>query len=478
MIKSFLFSSILICSPWVLAAQLTIVLDQIPANTPANAPIHIAGNFQGWLADSPDYQLLFDAEQEWHHITLDLEIGDHQFKFTRGEWTKVEGDANGNVVPNRDYSYSGPDTIYLQVLGWEDLSGGNSSNSTAAENVSILSEDFYMSELDRYRRIWLYLPPDYESSDRDYPVIYMHDGQNVFDAETSFVGEWEVDETLNELHANGDPGAIVVAIDNGGALRTAEYTPWSHPTYGGGQGAAYINFIVNELKPYIDDNYRTLSDRNSTAIMGSSLGGLISTYAGIEHQEIFSKVGAFSPAYWINNPQTFQHVTDTAKEHPMRFYQLAGTLEGEVYIEQMFEMQDELFQAGFNQEEVFSQEHTDGEHSEWYWAREFAEVYLWLFRTEPNSIEESTDLFQALLSPNPVKDQFQLSFRLPEAGLLRVEIVDSVGRSNGLIYSNELAAGSHDLAINPQRTNLPAGSYFCRISLGNQHQLLPFVKVD
>ena len=483
--KSLLLVVFTLYAACLLQAQLTVIVDQIPANTPEDDPIYIAGSFQGWMAGDPEYQLQHVAELDQYHITLDLSSGDHQFKFTRGDWTKPEGDADGNFLPNREYTYSDLDTVFLQILSWEDLGngggggGGGNDNSTAADNVSILSEAFYMTELDRYRRIWLYLPPDYESSDRSYPVIYMHDGQNVFDAATSFVGEWEVDETMNDLHANGDPGAIIVAIDNGGFFRTAEYTPWTNPTYGGGQGQAYINFIVNELKPHIDANYRTLSDRDNTAIMGSSLGGLISTYAGVEHQDVFSKVGAFSPAYWINDPQIFQHLIQTGKEQPMRFYQLAGTPEGEVYIDQMFDMQFAMNQVGFDSEEVFSIEHSDGEHSEWYWAREFAEVYLWLFRSAPNSVEEGYGTIAHFrLSPNPAQDQIELSFRLQAAAVLKVEIVDSLGRSSGIIYSNSLPAGDHRLPLTLQNLALPAGTYLCRISAEQQSQSLPFVKTD
>ena len=195
--------------------------------------------------------------------------------------------------------------LELEILGWEDL---GSSNSTAADNVSVLDEDFYIPQLDRYRRIWIYLPPDYEDNpDQHYRVLYMHDGQNVFDESTSFAGEWEVDESLNDLFLDGDKGCIVVAIDNGADLRINEYSPWYNATYqAGGEGEAYVDFIVETLKPYIDSNFRTLPDRQHTGIMGSSLGGLISHYAMVEHPEVFGKVGVFSPAYWFN-PEIYDH---------------------------------------------------------------------------------------------------------------------------------------------------------------------------
>jgi alpha-glucosidase len=167
-------------------------------------------------------------------------------------------------LPDRTFTFTGqPQTLNLTILSWEDVGG---TNSTAAANVSILNTQFWMPELNRSRRIWLYLPPDYATSTKHYPVIYMKDGQNLFDAVTSFSGEWQVDETLNTLFANGDYGAIVVGIDNGGAERLNEYSPWNNPQYGGGQGALYMDFVAETLKPFIDANYRTLPQGATTAL--------------------------------------------------------------------------------------------------------------------------------------------------------------------------------------------------------------------
>ncbi len=459
-------------------AQLTIIVNEIPENTPDNDPIHIAGDFQGWDPGSLAYILTKDTVLNIHHITLPAGIGDILFKFTRGDWSKVESDENGSFIPNRFYSPSNGDTIYLQILGWEDLDGNGGGISTAADNVSIITDSFYMSEFDRYRRVWVYLPPDYETTGYDYPVLYMHDGQNVFDDLTSFVGEWEVDETLNALHAEGDTGIIIVAIDNGQNLRTEEYTPWANPTYGGGDGAIYVNFIINELKPFIDANYRTLPDRGNTGIMGSSLGGLISTYAGLEHQDVFSKVGAFSPAYWFN-PESYNHVSSTGKQENMKIYQLAGTLEGSDYIDNMFAMEDTLLAAGFGDDEIITIEKSDGEHSEWFWAREFEAAYLWLFRnisTDTKELEVKSEGFR--IYPNPVKDQLMLEFYLKNSTQVRIEIIDSSGTFNKVIYANTLQMGEHQLNLNVKERALAPGIYFCRIHIGDESTTLKFVLAE
>ena len=120
--------------------------------------------------------------------------------------------------------------------------------STKAANVSILKKEFIIDGLnDISHKVWLYLPPNYTTSKENYPVIYMHDAQNLFDDVTSFVGEWGIDETLNELYKKTGKSFIVVGVENGGEKRIEEYTPWKHEKYGGGKGDIYINFLANTL---------------------------------------------------------------------------------------------------------------------------------------------------------------------------------------------------------------------------------------
>ena len=187
---------------------------------------------------------------------------------------------------------------------------------TASPQAQVLDTAFFMPQLGRHRRVWLYLPTDYARQPRRrYPVLYLHDGQNVFDAATAYAGEWGVDETLNRLRASGqDPtGCIVVAVDNGGRYRGDEYIPWANPRLKiGGQGAAYVDFLTFTLKPYIDQHYRTRPDAAHTGIAGSSLGGLISVYAALRYPAVFGCVGAFSPAFWVCNDSLRAYV----RQHP------------------------------------------------------------------------------------------------------------------------------------------------------------------
>ncbi|WP_438861446.1 alpha/beta hydrolase [Flavobacterium adhaerens] len=194
--------------------------------------------------------------------------------------------------------------------------------STASGQVSTFIMD--MPQLKTTRKIWLYLPKGYETSTQKYPVIYMHDAQNLFDAKTSFAGEWNVDEKLDSLRAP----VIVVGIENGGEKRINELTPYKNEKYGGGDTDKYLEFIVNTLKPEIDKKIRTKSNAKNTTIMGSSLGGLTSYYAVVKYPDVFGKAGVFSPAFWINRNE-INVLTSNSKKLKNKIYFLCGDSEGD-----------------------------------------------------------------------------------------------------------------------------------------------------
>jgi predicted alpha/beta superfamily hydrolase len=155
------------------------------------------------------------------------------------------------------------------------------------------------------RGVWVYLPPSYaENTDEAFPVLYMHDGQNLFDPAASYSGVvWQIDTAMNAGAADGSIAeAIVVGVENT-ANRIAEYTPVVDPTVdaGGALGPEYVRMLIEELKPKIDATYRTLPDRDHTTMMGSSLGGLITSYAGVERSDVYGAVGALSPSTWWDN---------------------------------------------------------------------------------------------------------------------------------------------------------------------------------
>jgi predicted alpha/beta superfamily hydrolase len=173
----------------------------------------------------------------------------------------------------------------------------------AKGTVTKLIASFASTALGNTRAVWAYLPASYAENTRArYPVLYMHDGQNLFDPALAFGGnEWKVDETLDAAAADGSIAEIVVIGIENTAGRMYEYTPTTDPQYPqGGGGDKYLTFVADELKPKIDAMLRTIPDRAHTGILGSSLGGLISAYAGVKRPNIFGIVGAMSPSTWWN----------------------------------------------------------------------------------------------------------------------------------------------------------------------------------
>ncbi|XHS79855.1 alpha/beta hydrolase [Burkholderiaceae bacterium UC74_6] len=248
---------------------------------------------------------------------------------------------------------------------------------TAAPNVTVLAQKLVMPGLGRERTLRLYLPPSYAASPgKRYPVLYMHDAQNLFDDATSFAGEWGVDETLNELARKEGLEVIVVGIDNGAEKRTSELIPFPSPAAPKPEGESYLRFVVEVVKPYIDTHYRSLPDRDHTAIMGSSLGGLISHAALLKHPQVFGRIGAFSPSYWANL-RMFDEVALAPTPPGTRIYLYAGVDEGEQMVGDAVRMASYLRQG--NPELSMELRVIAGaKHNEAAWRSEFPRAVRWL----------------------------------------------------------------------------------------------------
>ena len=260
----------------------------------------------------------------------------------------------------------------------QDSETNTKKPSTAQANVVVLNKEFEITGLNRTRKIRLYLPPSYTSTTKKYPVIYIHDAQNLFDDATSYAGEWGVDESLNALASSANFEVIVVGIDNGAEKRTNEMSPWDHPDFGKGEGEVYTNFIINTIKPYIDTNYRTLSDKENTAIMGSSMGGFISHYAAYQHPEVFGKVGIFSQSYWFSD-QVFNLTKSKPLDKNHKIYLLAGLKEGSEMSENTQRMYDEIVANSHPKENVQVLIDPEGEHNEKFWKKHFTKAIVWMF---------------------------------------------------------------------------------------------------
>jgi predicted alpha/beta superfamily hydrolase len=238
-------------------------------------------------------------------------------------------------------------------------------------------KDVESKQLNNKRALRIYLPPSYaENPAKRYPVLYMHDGQNLFDAKTASFGvEWGIDETLNRLVAMGVADeVIVVGIDNT-PDRIPEYTPCCDPKYGGGKLDAYGAFIVETVKPWVDRSYRTLPGKDTTAIMGSSLGGIASVAIAQRYPHIFSKAGGVSSSFWWNKGALIGKLPERV---PVKFYLDAGTRDDG--LEDTVKMRDAMLAKGYREnEDLLFFKAEGGKHNEASWAARVEKPLAWFF---------------------------------------------------------------------------------------------------
>jgi predicted alpha/beta superfamily hydrolase len=351
-------------------------VSRFPSYHKAGEPVYLTGNFNNWNPRDEKFRLRTNGAESG--ITIELPRGMFEYKFTRGSWTEVEAANEGMATENRKINVGRDTNVLVQIDHWADHFPKKPKQSTANKNVQILDSAFFIPQLNRHRRIWIYLPDSYALTRRKYPVVYMHDGQNVFDAATSFSGEWGVDEALDSLGKEVGE-SIVVAIDNGGDKRLNEYSPFDNPRYGKGEGAAYVDFIVQTLMPFINKHYRTKRSSRFNSIAGSSMGGLISFYAILKYPGKFGAAGVFSPAFWIV-PQLKDYALSRAKKVKGKIYFFAGQQESESMVPDMlsvFEIMNQHSKA-----DMKTVIRAEGRHSESTWRNEFPGFYKWLFAGE------------------------------------------------------------------------------------------------
>ena len=296
-----------------------------------------------------------------------------QYGAASGQTPQSKEKASKNKYPEEGINMSG---------AFQDPADLKARTSKASANVHVLSQEFDMGILERRRKIWIYLPEGYENSNKEYPVLYMHDGQNLFDKSTSFAGEWEVDETLDQLSESQALELIVVGIENDGQQRINEYVPYRLDKYDSRvEGAAYVQFITEVLKPYVDMNYRTLADREHTGIMGSSLGGLISFYASMEFEEYFGMAGVFSPSFeLIDSEIRKEEIIKPLRQ--TRVYLMCGDQESQEMVPEMQKIVKEMTDLGFEPDNICTKVVKEGKHNEGLWLSEFESAVRWLFKNE------------------------------------------------------------------------------------------------
>jgi predicted alpha/beta superfamily hydrolase len=353
--------------------QVTFRVTKVPSYQQAASTLYVAGSFNNWNPKHADYQ--FSKNDDHHFIlTVSLPAGKHEFKLTRGGWNTGETAREGGSLPNRTIDVTKDMQVELVVEDWADHYETSPVRSTANEQVKIMDSAFYIPQLDRTRRVWIYLPSGYETSGKKYPVLYMHDGQNIFDDITSYSGEWGIDEALDSL-GSGCRELIVVAIENGGDKRMNEYSPYDMERFGKGEGDAYATFLVETLKPYINKHYPVSRQRKDQFIAGSSMGGLISLYTVLKYPRSFGAAGIFSPAFWVA-PEIEKAVKDRGKKVKTRLYFHAGMLEGDQMVPDMLRIFETM-----NKEsgaEMTSVIRAEGRHHESAWRKEFSFFYCWM----------------------------------------------------------------------------------------------------
>jgi predicted alpha/beta superfamily hydrolase len=235
--------------------------------------------------------------------------------------------------------------------------------------------------LGNLRDVWVCLPTGYENGDVRYPVLYMQDGQNLFDRAIGFSGqEWHVDETLAAEAGRAD--AIVVGIANTGAQRLDEYAPVRDGRLGGGKGEEYLDFLVNVVKQLVDVSFRTLPGRDDTFIAGSSMGALISLHAFLTRPHVFGGVAALSPALWFAHHAIFD-VVAAAPVNTGRVYVDVGTREGPVQLLDVARLRNRLVHKGYRKgKDLLVVVEGGARHNEAAWARRFPKALRFLLRVE------------------------------------------------------------------------------------------------
>ena len=369
-----------------MAAEVTFVVS-VPDNTPKDAKLSFGGDFNNWNPKALGYRLTKMPDGTYRYTFKNLTQGKVlHFKLTRGSWETVEIEQDGGNRENRYYQVKkGKQLVSISVKDWRDLSN-KKPPSTVVGHLELL--DIELPTFAGIRKLRVYLPSEYHKTTKLYPVIYMSDGQNLFDKALSNAGEWQMDELMEKLASEGsDLTAIIVGIDHAEENRAQEYIPFTYQGRwgkGNGKGKEWADHLVNHIKPLIDQKYRTKSDRNNTTIMGSSMGGLISCYTALLHQDKISKAGCISSAFLkrLVKSNMLDFIKATGKKYPMKIHLDMGDQEfglfGENILNETQEVYSTLIESGFSENEIRYQVIEGGVHSEDNWRLRTENIIKWL----------------------------------------------------------------------------------------------------
>jgi len=348
----------------------------VPAGTPRFDPICVAGSaaeLDDWAACG---LALTRAPDGRYSGTMRVAPGTGiQFKVTRGSWQTVEKAPDGSETANRTLVAQAGARAEVAVAAWADA-------PTITGNVESMGT--FTSSHGGPRPVLVYLPPAYESEpSRRFPVLYMHDGQNLFDARTAFGGiEWGVDEAAERLTRDGLMAQVIVVAVGNTPDRIAEYTQTVDAEVGAGGGAdAYARLLAEDLKPAVDARYRTLAGSETTGLAGSSLGGLVSMYLGLRRPETFRRIGVVSPSVWWDGRDIVARVQALAHKPPLRVWEDIGTAEAdEETVADARALRDALVAKGWTEGDDLAYLEVPGaRHNEAAWAARIDRILEFLY---------------------------------------------------------------------------------------------------
>ena len=343
-------------------------------------PVYVAGTFNDWNAHDETYKMHPTGEPGGYslELTFDADVDHVEYKFTRGGWEGVELSPDGTSSLNHSRYVSVPWVLPDHVERW--ASPGLIYDPRFLPKIEIIHEAFEIPELIRTRRVAALLPHDYHTSGKRYPVLYLQDGQNLFDDYAPY-GSWGVDKRLAVLSERGMGDLIVIAIDHADSERVSEFTPSFQTRLGRGDGRKYVRFLAETLKPYVDRHFRTRPEPEHTGIGGSSLGGLISIYAGIMYPAVYEKLMIFSPSLWVT-PEIPFRLMNLTHHYRGRIYLYGGAAESRTMVPNMERFQQQIMkQPGATRLDIRLAIDPFGQHNEARWGSEFPLAIEWLFFT-------------------------------------------------------------------------------------------------
>ncbi len=342
--------------------------------------IYVMGNFNNWDPKDPNYKLKPFAAGRKVIIIKDLEPGNYAYKFTRGSNDKLETEADGRDIKERMIDLNSDISIDCNIKGWKDNYPDKPKPYTASPQVKLIDSAFVIPQLNRTRKIWAYLPKGYSSSSKSYPVIYMQDGQNLFNVQTANNDEWGVDESMDSLLKITKKECIIIGIESSEENRQLEYAPYnfeSNKKMVKVEGKLYADFLANTLKPFIDSKFRTKKSYEFNTLVGAGLGATISLYTLIQYPNVFGAAGIFSPIF-DKSKELFVDAAILKNANPLKIYFYAGGKEDVLIKSDIHKMAD-IF-GNKVEMSVFRTVTEIGQHKEKYWRYEFPNFYNWLMK--------------------------------------------------------------------------------------------------